>query len=156
MKNKAKTKSKTRAQRRARSERLKSEKLAQHQSRMVLHENNQSESAEVVYEKIQPGKFIIDSLALLHKMMEDEQYMKLHSEQAFVEVEEDELQTALYYTCDRQFDVLSARRHAHQKILLGKWLKYGLFYNLAWFSFRDLGKPSQGVSPPFDETLQAA
>ncbi|MBS4059840.1 MAG: hypothetical protein KG029_05535 [Bacteroidetes bacterium] len=150
MKNKAKTRSKKRTQRRARSERLK-----QNQSRIVLLKGNSSDFADEVQELIQVREISIDSLKLTQLLMEDDYYKAL-SERAFVQVAYIELNSQLHYSGSRQFDVLSARRHAHQKILLGKWLKYGLFYNLAWFTFRDLGKPSQGVSPPVDYTLQAA
>lgn len=150
MKNKAKTRSKKRTQRRARSERLK-----QNQSRIVLLKGNSSDFADEVQELIQVREISIDSLKLTQLLMEDDYYKAL-SERAFVQVAYIELNSQLHYSGSRQFDVLSARRHAHQKILLGKWLNYGLFYNLAWFTFRDLGKPSQGVSPPVDYTLQAA
>lgn len=54
------------------------------------------------------------------------------------------------------YELLKALSRVHAKILLGKWLRYAQFYNLAWFQFREIGKPSQGVSPPRESTLQAA
>jgi hypothetical protein len=150
MKNKSKTRSKKRSQRRARAERLK-----QNQNRIMLIKSNLSESAEEVQQQIYFREISIDSSLLEQRLMEDDFYKAL-SESAFVQVAYIELNSPLHYSGSRQFDVLSARRHAHQKILLGKWLKYGLFYNLAWFTFRDLGKPSQGVSPPVRFTFQAA
>lgn len=121
----------------------------------MLIKSNLSESAEDVQQQIYFREISIDSSLLEQRLMEDDFYKAL-SESAFVQVAYIELNSQLHYSGSRQFDVLSARRHAHQKILLGKWLNYGLFYNLAWFTFRDLGKPSQGVSPPVDYTLQAA
>ena len=44
--------------------------------------------------------------------------------------------------------VLRIVSRLHGIIQLAKWLKYALFFNQAMFSFRELGKPSQGVSPP--------
>lgn len=45
--------------------------------------------------------------------------------------------------------VLRIVSRLHGIISLAKWLKYALFFNQAMFSFRELGKPSQGVSPPW-------
>jgi len=56
----------------------------------------------------------------------------------------------------RYFKVIKGPRKLHEKILLGKWLRYQRFYNQAFFTFREIGKPALGVSPPFGKTLQAA
>ena len=54
------------------------------------------------------------------------------------------------------FNVMKVLSHVHEKIILGKGLRYQAFYNQAFFTFRKIGKPALGVSPPLEETLQAA
>ena len=52
--------------------------------------------------------------------------------------------------------LVKALRRLHEKNWLAQWLRYAQFYHQAYFTFTKIGKPSQGVSPPEEQTLQAA
>ena len=77
---------------------------------------------------LQLNEIFIDSGKLKNGLMEDEWYKTVFASE-LVQVSYHEVNPELLYKGSLQFDVMKAYRRAHQKILLGKWLKYGLFHN---------------------------
>lgn len=109
--------------------------------------NGLGESVEVVI-------FELDHALMKQKVEQDPWYNTLlmpgMANVAFVEILPDVAFT------QHSFNVMKVLSHVHEKIILGKGLRYQVFYNQAFFTFRKIGKPALGVSPPLEETLQAA
>ena len=112
------------------------------------YSNRLAKSVEVVI-------FELDPLQMKQQLEQDPWYNTL-SEPGFLDFQfVVELPASVVYQ-ERSFVLLDARSHVQTKILLGKWLRYAQFYHQAYFTFTKIGKPAQGVSPPEEQTLQAA
>lgn len=67
-----------------------------------------------------------------------------------------ELEQSTVVNVPHTYVLIKALRRLHEKNWLAQWLRYQAFYNQAYFTFTKIGKPALGVSPPEENTLQAA